>query len=196
MNTLVLNNATSLMEQAARLFPTALLLLKERELRRWPSPPGKIRRVPRRSIVTIDLVTRAYRCSCSCGSCRGESHGPAETKLHLHVGDLLRQDHQRGFGVRFTTVRDAAGADPGFREAIRQGLIQGPRLFVAGYALSQTGGHGDFRLPFEMHVLQKTSQASRQGSVMELIRCVSWLEQLRSGWIISRDGGGWGHVSE
>jgi imidazolonepropionase-like amidohydrolase len=45
----------------------------------------------------------------------------------------------------FTTIRDAAGADWGLAAAIEQGLIDGPRVFFAGRALSQTGGHGDFR---------------------------------------------------
>lgn len=45
----------------------------------------------------------------------------------------------------FTTVRDAGGCDAGLREATERGLIDGPRLFVAGKALSQTGGHGDER---------------------------------------------------
>ena len=45
----------------------------------------------------------------------------------------------------FTTVRDAAGADYGLARAIEAGLIAGPRLFYSGHALSQTGGHGDFR---------------------------------------------------
>lgn len=45
----------------------------------------------------------------------------------------------------FTTVRDAGGADWALAEAVRTGLIPGPRLFCAGKALSQTGGHGDFR---------------------------------------------------
>ena len=44
----------------------------------------------------------------------------------------------------FTTVRDAGGADWGLAEAVRRGLVQGPRLFFSGRALSQTGGHGDF----------------------------------------------------
>src|SRR5499427_3683522 len=48
---------------------------------------------------------------------------------------------QRGF----TTVRDAGGADWGLAAAIEYGLIDGPRVFYAGRALSQTGGHGDFR---------------------------------------------------
>lgn len=45
----------------------------------------------------------------------------------------------------FTTVRDAGGADYGFREAIASGLYPGPRLLVSGRVLSQTGGHGDKR---------------------------------------------------
>lgn len=45
----------------------------------------------------------------------------------------------------FTTVRDAAGADWGLAKAVERGLIRGPRLFHSGRALSQTGGHGDFR---------------------------------------------------
>jgi imidazolonepropionase-like amidohydrolase len=45
----------------------------------------------------------------------------------------------------FTTVRDTGGADAALRDAIAEGLVPGPRLFIAGKALSQTGGHGDFR---------------------------------------------------
>lgn len=45
----------------------------------------------------------------------------------------------------FTTVRDAAGADRGLREAVARGLFEGPRLFVAGQSITQTGGHSDLR---------------------------------------------------
>lgn len=45
----------------------------------------------------------------------------------------------------FTSVRDASGAEPALADAIERGLAPGPRLFVSGRALSQTGGHGDFR---------------------------------------------------
>jgi imidazolonepropionase-like amidohydrolase len=52
----------------------------------------------------------------------------------------------RGMLMRgFTTIRDAGGADRGLREAVEQDLFIGPRLFIAGRAISQTGGHGDFR---------------------------------------------------
>ncbi|MCI0509978.1 imidazolonepropionase-like amidohydrolase [Chromohalobacter marismortui] len=56
----------------------------------------------------------------------------------------LRAMLRRGF----TSVRDAAGADYGLAQAVEEGLIDGPRLFYCGKALSQTGGHGDWT-PFE-----------------------------------------------
>src|SRR4051794_38177402 len=42
-----------------------------------------------------------------------------------------------------THVRDAGGADLGVAEAVRSGLIAGPRMQIAISMLSQTGGHGD-----------------------------------------------------
>ena len=54
---------------------------------------------------------------------------------------LLRAMLRRGF----TTVRDAGGADHGLREAVAQGLFEGPRLVIAGQPISQTGGHADMR---------------------------------------------------
>ena len=45
----------------------------------------------------------------------------------------------------FTTIRDAGGADYGLAEAVDRGLVNGPRIFYCGRALSQTGGHGDQR---------------------------------------------------
>src|SRR5262245_57083599 len=45
----------------------------------------------------------------------------------------------------FTTVRDAGGADYGFRQVLEEGHFPGPRLLVSGRYISQTGGHGDKR---------------------------------------------------
>ena len=54
---------------------------------------------------------------------------------------IMRDMLMRGF----TTVRDAAGADFGLQEAVERGLFEGPRLFIAGFPISQTGGHADMR---------------------------------------------------
>ena len=59
------------------------------------------------------------------------------------MGGMLR----RGF----TTVRDLSGADFGLAMAQQEGLLEGPKLHFCGHALSQTGGHGDMRLPGEDH---------------------------------------------
>ncbi|KAF2486085.1 hypothetical protein BDY17DRAFT_245704 [Neohortaea acidophila] len=62
---------------------------------------------------------------------------------------LLRQPYlaheilKRGF----TTVRDCAGATLAMKEAFNEGLFPGPRLFIAGKGIGQTGGHSDFRGP-------------------------------------------------
>lgn len=63
------------------------------------------------------------------------------TLLSQKAGALLEAALQRGY----TTVRDAGGADYGLSRAVEEGLINGPRLFFSGKALSQTGGHGDMR---------------------------------------------------
>ncbi|KAJ4419473.1 hypothetical protein N0V82_004918 [Gnomoniopsis sp. IMI 355080] len=64
---------------------------------------------------------------------------------------LLRQPFQaRAMLARgFTTVRDCGGASLALKEAIADGVFPGPRLFIAGHALSQTGGHGDRRSAHE-----------------------------------------------
>ena len=46
-----------------------------------------------------------------------------------------------------TTVRDAGGLDAGARQAIEDGVVDGPRLRVAVSLMSQTGGHADGWLP-------------------------------------------------
>ena len=49
----------------------------------------------------------------------------------------------------FTTVRDAAGADYGLKQAVEERLLPSPRLVICGKCLSQTGGHGDHRGRFD-----------------------------------------------
>lgn len=100
--------------------------------------------------------------------CRGHTLMPGLTDAHVHICavdvNILEQHRiyppsllmakalriledtlQQGY----TTVRDAGGADAGFRMAVEQGLVAGPRLLVAGSPITQTGGHADFRTPAE-----------------------------------------------
>lgn len=59
----------------------------------------------------------------------------------FHAARLMREMLMRGF----TTLRDVGGATQALVDALDQGLIEGPRLVICGKALSQTGGHTDFR---------------------------------------------------
>jgi imidazolonepropionase-like amidohydrolase len=61
--------------------------------------------------------------------------------LAYQIGRVIRQTLDQGY----TTIRDAGGADWGMKEAVGRGLIPGPRMFISGHPLSQTGGHGDGR---------------------------------------------------
>lgn len=76
---------------------------------------------------------------------------------------ILRAMLDRGF----TTVRDAGGADWGLSQAIATGLVPGPRIFPSGKALSQTGGHGDFRPRGD--VLEPCSCAFRAGAIARVV---------------------------
>lgn len=50
----------------------------------------------------------------------------------------------------FTSVRDLGGPSFGLKRAIDSGLTPGPRIWPSGAMVSQTAGHGDFRLPNEV----------------------------------------------
>jgi imidazolonepropionase-like amidohydrolase len=93
--------------------------------------------------------------------CSGATVLPGLFDCHVHVMmsgvDLLRQiqtpfsypfyeavhNLRRTLALGITHVRDAGGADLGVAEAVRRGLIAGPRMQIAISMLSQTGGHGD-----------------------------------------------------
>lgn len=101
--------------------------------------------------------------------CMGQYLTPGLIDSHVHLmavpgfGDLskafgnphdvsvLRQPYvcaqmlHRGF----TSVRDCGGALLALKEAINDGIFPGPRLFIAGHALSQSGGHADYRGPHD-----------------------------------------------
>lgn len=61
--------------------------------------------------------------------------------LASHAVRLLTGAVDRGY----TTIRDAGGGDVGLAQALDAGVIDGPRFFYPGKALTQTGGHGDMR---------------------------------------------------
>ncbi len=61
------------------------------------------------------------------------------------------------FTVRhgFTSVRDAGGTTSDLAKVIHDGALLGPRIFSSGAYISQTSGHGDWRLPHESNPILK-----------------------------------------
>ena len=86
--------------------------------------PGLIDAHVHAAITTMDLAAMGRR---------------GLTRVGIEAKSILERMLLRGF----TTVRDAGGLDAGLQEALRAGLIRGPRVFRSGRVLSQTGGHGD-----------------------------------------------------
>jgi imidazolonepropionase-like amidohydrolase len=102
------------------------------------------------------------------------------TWLAASASKLMREMLLRGF----TTVRDTAGGDWGMKAASDAGLVVGPRLFISGMAISQTGGHGDFRRKTQAEVACRCcaglhSLTRIADGVPEMLRAVR--DELRKG---------------
>lgn len=75
---------------------------------------------------------------------QGVMRFPAEQALYAAL--YARRTLEAGF----TTVRDVGSVDYvslGLRNAINAGIAEGPRMLIANYAISSTGGHAD-QAPF------------------------------------------------
>jgi len=66
--------------------------------------------------------------------------------LHLMAGREAQRTLLRGF----TSVRDAGGPSFALKRAIAEGAIAGPRIYPSGAFITQTAGHGDFRMRHEV----------------------------------------------
>ena len=58
---------------------------------------------------------------------------------HLKTARAIEDSLEAGY----TTIRDAGGLDAGFKQAVAEGLIRGPRLLTAVSIISPSGGIGD-----------------------------------------------------
>lgn len=104
------------------------------------------------------------RVSGSVIDCAGKTLIPGLIDAHVHIGavDVRFEDQARRYprslmafmmakrlrhllDLGYTTVRDAGGTDWGFKQAVDEQMIPGPRIIISNRMLSQTGGHGDMR---------------------------------------------------
>jgi len=94
---------------------------------------------------------------------KGKTLMPGLIDAHVHVGNIevvmertaalppavyvhrATRNLETDLDLGFTTLRDAGGLDWGFRAAIEQDLIRGPRVLLSVNMVTQTGGHGDKR---------------------------------------------------
>jgi imidazolonepropionase-like amidohydrolase len=100
---------------------------------------------------------------------------PQSTR-HLRTAAVLQQTLAAGY----TTIRDAAGLDAGFKRAIEEGLIEGPRLMLSLAIISPYGGIGDAVSPSGLPLddcccipgdpLLPTSVANGVAEVREVVR--------------------------
>jgi imidazolonepropionase-like amidohydrolase len=65
------------------------------------------------------------------------------SQRHMRIASVLRETLETGY----TTVRDAGGLDAGFRMAVEEGLVPGPRLLCGLGFITPTGGMADRRSP-------------------------------------------------
>ena len=72
--------------------------------------------------------------------------------VHLVAAEEAGHTLLRGF----TTVRDVGGPSFSLKRAIDEGRVPGPRIYPSGAMISQTSGHGDFRMRSE---LPRTAQS-------------------------------------
>jgi len=120
----------------------------------------------------VEGVSGSFSSAFEIIDCKGRTLMPGLIDAHIHIGlveaDLGEQNRmnypsmvaikavkilKETLDQGITTARDAGGADAGYRKAVQSGLIPGPRLKVCGAAISQTGGHGDYRYPSEIRPL-------------------------------------------
>lgn len=92
------------------------------------------------------------------------------TLMTARATKILKEMLLRGF----TTVRDATGADWGIKRAVNDGVILGPRLYISGRALSQTGGHGDFR-----RLTEETSACQCANAIAFTSRIADGVDEVR-----------------
>ena len=92
--------------------------------------------------------------------------------LHTPTYNILRSTMilRETLECGVTTARDMGGADVGFREAIAEGYIVGPRLLVSIAMISQTGGHGDSWVPAGFRMSKRSWLPSPVADGVEEVR--------------------------
>lgn len=84
--------------------------------------------------------------------------------IHLLAAKEAENTLMRGF----TTVRDVGGPSFALKKAIDMGVLHGPRILPSGAMISQTSGHGDFRMRYEIPATPNQLSHSERAGVTAL----------------------------
>jgi imidazolonepropionase-like amidohydrolase len=146
---------------------------------------------------------------------RTVSPGFIDTHVHLTMdaSDLAQQTLESSatkalkglslareyLGYGFTTLRDLGSMDPEFptidlRNALRSGLVEGPRLVVAPHIISASAGHGDLR-GFYASRWELPVSATADGT-HEIRRLVRREHAHGADWIKTANAGGYFSVGD
>jgi imidazolonepropionase-like amidohydrolase len=80
----------------------------------------------------------------------GITQAAAMTADIAYVHLVAAREAERTLMRGFTTVRDVGGPSFALKRAIDESIVVGPRIYPSGAMISQTAGHGDFRLRSEI----------------------------------------------
>lgn len=142
--TLLIRNATVLDSRRGLLRPQCQILVEGERIAALTHEPVNMEGVPVLDvggrIVLPGLIDAHVHVIAASHDLVGLALQPPSL-VTAQSGRILHDMLHRGF----TSVRDAGGADFGLQEAVQRGLFEGPRLFIAGFPISQTGGHADMR---------------------------------------------------
>ncbi len=129
----------------------------------------------------------------------GESHDYyTDLFRHSPIDDAVRAHvyAKRTLEAGFTTVRDVGAPeliDVALRNAINEGVVDGPHMLVATMPLSATGGHGDLNgfSPY-LHFQQLSSIADGVDEVRKQVRVnikygADWIKVLASAGVLSEE---------
>jgi imidazolonepropionase-like amidohydrolase len=144
MTRLLIDNVRPFDSRRGRLGPASRIVVESGRIREVTAEPRQVddaQRIDAGGRVAVPgLIDAHVHVTAASHDLVGQALKPPSL-ITAEAGRILRDMLMRGF----TTVRDAAGADFGLQEAVAKGLFAGPRLFIAGFPVSQTGGHADMR---------------------------------------------------
>lgn len=128
----------------------------------------------------------------------GISQMAAMTADIPYVHLVAAQEAERTVLRGFTTVRDVGGPSFALKRAIDEGRVPGPRIYPSGAMISQTSGHGDFRMRTDLPsspqsmpgITERAGIASLADGEAEVLRRVREQLMLGASQIKIHGGGG------